>query len=74
MQTSDRTIQEIYTREICNLSTEEQLRLAALILNNLTQKEPSVQNIDYSDTWTEQDRREIAAFSWQNSAMAYFEE
>lgn len=73
MSTSDRAIQEIYTKEICNLSPQQQLRLAALILNNLTRKDSSNLEIDYSDTWTEQDQQEITAFSLQSAATFYSE-
>ncbi|MEM9539952.1 MAG: hypothetical protein AAGA60_10695 [Cyanobacteria bacterium P01_E01_bin.42] len=71
MPTRDRTIHEIYANELSNLSEEEQLRLAALILNNLTRKETSNREVSYSDTWTEEDMQDIASFSLQNGAVSY---
>jgi hypothetical protein len=63
MPNTSQTIQDIYQNFVGNLPVSDRLHLAALILNNLTQKE--VANIDISDTWTEQDRHELASFSMQ---------
>lgn len=57
------TAQEIYAQVVCNLSLTERLRLANLILNDLVQQNVAV--IDQSDTWTEQDQLDLAAFSLQ---------
>jgi hypothetical protein len=64
------TIQEIYTQVLSTLSPTERLQLATLILNGLVQQDA---NVDESDSWTEQDQPDLAAFSWQY-AMAAFPE
>jgi hypothetical protein len=61
MPNSTKTVQEIYQNIVGNLSISDRLHLAALILNDLTQKNVDV--IDTSDTWTEQDRLELTSFS-----------
>jgi hypothetical protein len=63
MPNTSQTVQDIYQNFVGNLSVNDRLHLAALILNNLTQKE--VANLDISDTWTEQDQHELASFSMQ---------
>ncbi|MBW4564202.1 MAG: hypothetical protein KME32_24275 [Mojavia pulchra JT2-VF2] len=63
------TAQEIYRQFVSNLSPDERLRLANLILNDLVQQNLSV--IDYSDTWTEQDQVEVASFSLQYAASMF---
>ena len=54
-------IQEIYTQVMSALSPTERLQLATLILNDLVKQNAAV--VDDSDTWTEQDRLDLAAFS-----------
>lgn len=56
------TIQEIYTQIVSTLSPTDRLQLATLILNGLVQQNTAVND---SDTWTEQDKIDLAAFSWQ---------
>lgn len=63
------TIQEIYSQVIRTLSPPERLRLVTLILNDLVQHDADV--IDRSDTWTEQDRLDLVAFSFQYSTTSY---
>lgn len=58
------TAQEIYNQVIRNLSPNETLRLANLILKDLVQNNLSI--IDESDTWTEQDQIEITSFSMES--------
>jgi hypothetical protein len=65
------TIQEIYTQVLSTLSPTERLQLATLILNGLVQQDT---NVDESDTWTEQDQIDLAAFSWQYAATAFPED
>lgn len=55
------TAQEVFINNVRLLPPAERLRLAALILADLTQTKPPV--IDYSDTWGEQDRNDLTAFS-----------
>jgi hypothetical protein len=63
------TIQEIYTQVIRTLSPAERLRLATLILNDLVQHDAEL--VDQSDTWTEQDRLDLVAFSMQYAETNY---
>jgi hypothetical protein len=63
MPHTDQTIQEIYQNIVATLPLSDRLRLAALILNELTQQNVAV--IDASDTWTEQDQLELTSFSLQ---------
>jgi hypothetical protein len=63
MSKTDQTVQKIYQNVVGNLSVSDRLRLAALILNDLTQQNVAV--IDASDTWTEQDQLELTSFSLQ---------
>jgi hypothetical protein len=63
MPNTDQTIQEIYQNIVGNFTVNDRLRLAALILNDLTQQNVAV--IDASDTWTEQDQLELTSFSLQ---------
>ena len=55
------TAQEIYTQILSELSPNERLRLATLILNDLVGQPLSV--INQSDTWKEQDQSDLLAFS-----------
>jgi ribose 5-phosphate isomerase RpiB len=61
--------QEIYKKIVSNLSPNERLRLANLILNDLVEQNLSV--IDYSDTWTEQDQLDLASFSLQYASAVF---
>ena len=63
MSYTDQSVQQIYRNIIDTLKPSERLRLAALILNDLTQQDIAV--IDNSDAWSEQDQLELAAFSLQ---------
>src|SRR6266581_4342180 len=66
------TAQEVFTETVRALPPSERLRLAALILQELTQSEVAV--VDRSDTWTEQDQYDLTAFSLQYAAELYPEE
>ncbi len=63
------TIQEVYARVLSTLSPTERLRLATLILNDLVQKNLSV--VDESETWTEEDKLDVTAFSLQYAATIF---
>lgn len=63
MPQTDKTIQEIYQNIVTTLPLSDRLRLAALILNDLTQQ--NIDLIDTSDTWTEPDQIELMSFSLQ---------
>ena len=67
-----KAVQEIYTQVISNLLPTERLQLATLILNGLVKQDVTV--IDDSDTWTEQDQLDLAAFSLQYAATALLED
>ena len=67
-----KAVQEIYTQVISNLPPTERLQLATLILNGLVKQNIAV--IDDSETWTEQDQLDLAAFSTQYAATALFED
>jgi hypothetical protein len=67
-----KAVQEIYTQVIANLLPTERLQLATLILNGLVKQDAAV--IDDSDTWTEQDQLDLAAFSLQYAATALLED
>ena len=54
------TAQDIYSATVTSLPPEEQLRLASLILNGLS---GSSETIDYSDSWSDEDLRDLTAFS-----------
>ncbi len=66
------TAQDVYTSTIRNLPRDEQLRLAALILNALTQSE--VETADYSDEWSEEDLRDLTNHSIRYAETLYPEE
>ena len=66
------TAQEVFTETVRDLPPSERLRLAALILQELTQSE--VAGVDRSDTWNEQDQRDLTTLSLQYAAELYPEE
>jgi hypothetical protein len=63
------TAQEVYTESVRGLPIGERLRLAALILQDLT--EPSLSIVELSDTWSVQDEHDVTAFSLQHAAALY---
>ena len=63
MLNTDKKITEIYQNIVGTLSVSDRLRLAAMILNDISQQNIAV--VDESNTWTEQDRLDITAFSLQ---------
>jgi hypothetical protein len=63
------TAQEIYIQIIRTLSPTERLRLATLILNDLSQKNVAV--VEQSDTWTEEDCFDVTTFSLQYVATLF---
>jgi hypothetical protein len=66
------TAQEVFTETVSALSFTERLRLAALILQDLTRSGVSV--VDPGDAWSERDQCELAAFSLQYAAQLYPED
>lgn len=66
------TAQEIFTETVRALPPSERLRLAALILQDLAQSDVAI--VDKSDTWNEQDQRDLTAVSLKYAAELYPEE
>lgn len=62
------SVEEIYAQVISSLPPAERLQLATLILNGLVQQDAAV--VDISNSWTEQDQLDLAAFSLQHAAIA----
>jgi hypothetical protein len=59
------TAQEIFTGVVQELPSSERLRLATLILEDLTSSVATV--LDYSDEWSDEDLRDLTAFSTQHA-------
>ncbi len=66
------TAQEVFTETVRALPPSERLRLAALILQELAQSDVAV--VERSDTWSEQDQRDLTAASLKYAAELYPEE
>jgi hypothetical protein len=66
------TAQEVFADTVRALPPTERLRLAPLILQDLAQADMTV--VDTSSVWSEQDRRDLTAFSLQYAATLYPEE
>ena len=66
------TAQEIFAETVQSLPPDEQLRLAALILQELSQSGITV--VDRRYTWNEQDQKDLTTASLQYAASIYPEE
>lgn len=66
------TAQEVFTETVRTLPPNERLRLAALILQEPAQSDMAV--VERSDTWSEQDQRDLTAASLKYAAEVYPEE
>ena len=66
------TAQQVFTETVRALPPTERLSLAALILQDLAQSDLSV--VDFRDRWSEQDQRDLSAFSLQSAAKRYPED
>ncbi len=64
--------QDMFAEAVRILSPAERLRLASLILNDLTEAELSA--VDISDVWSEQDQGDLTVFSLQYAATLYEED
>ena len=64
------TVQEIYEHTIRPLTAREQLRLAALILNDISSRGA----VDVSDSWSDEDCRDFSKAGWQRSEFSAAEE
>lgn len=60
------TAQEVYTAAVRPLAPAERLRVAALILDELTQTAPP---IDESETWSDEDLNDLTAFSLRHARI-----
>jgi len=67
-----RTAQEVFTENVQALSPNERLRLATMILQELAKSDVAI--VDRSDTWSEQDQRDLTAASLKYAAELYPEE
>lgn len=63
------TAQEVFARDVRDLPLAERLRLASLILQEVTQ--PGVAIVEQSESWSGQDEQEIAAFSLDYASRLY---
>ena len=66
------TAQDVFAETVRMLPPVERLRLAALILDNLTQTPTAI--VDASSIWSEQDEIDVVTYSLQSSAIVYPEE
>ena len=64
------TAQEVFAATVRTLPPSEQFRLAALILQELSE----VVFVERSDTWREQDQSDLTAAALQYAAKLYPEE
>jgi hypothetical protein len=55
---------ELYAETVRILSPKERLRLAAMILNDLTS---SNEGVDFSDSWSNQDLQDLTTFTLSHS-------
>jgi hypothetical protein len=62
--TMEVTAKELYEKKVLQLPIKERLLLAAMILNDITTAE---ENIELSDTWTEEDLQDLSAFALSHS-------
>ena len=66
------TAQEIFTRDVRDLPLSERLRLAAIILHDLTHSGVTV--VEQRESWSDQDQLDLAAFSLNHASEIYPEE
>jgi hypothetical protein len=66
------TAQQLYVSEVSVLPASEQLRLATLILEGLTESAAAV--LDFSDHWSDEDMRDLVAFSLRHAGKTVGEE
>ncbi len=68
------TAQKVFTDTVVNLTPGERFRLAALILDELTRAGTLPAVVDSADIWSEQDQRDVTAFSLSYAAALYPED
>jgi len=66
----------IYEETVRPLPQQDRLRLAALILNDIAPAAPppDAPTVDESDDWTDEDKRDVTAFSLRYAETVYPEE
>jgi hypothetical protein len=63
------TAQEVFARDVRDLPLSERLRLASLILQEVTQS--GVVIVEQSESWSEQDKQDLIAFSLEHASRIY---
>jgi hypothetical protein len=63
--------QKVCADSVRGLPPADRLRLATLILNELTGAELPAGLIDGADAWSEEDRKDLTGFSLQYAATLY---
>ena len=66
------TAQEVFDETVRPLPVNERVRLASLILQDLAEAE--LQVVDVSDSWSEQDLRDVTAYSLRRAEALYPED
>lgn len=66
------TAESVYESSVATVPKSEQLKLAALILDNLTAT--AAAGLDYSDSWSDDDLCDVAPYAADYSAVLYGEE
>lgn len=66
------TAQSVYASSVATLPKSERLKLAVIILDELTAS--SAATLDFSDSWSEEDLRDVAAHAANYAAEIYGEE
>ena len=56
--------ENLYNSSVKKLPPQERLRLAIMILNEMVVDD---ENIEYNDSWTEQDLKDLTAFALSHS-------
>jgi len=63
------SVKDIYDLTIRSLPPKERLRLAALILSDLTR--PGAEPIEFEDSWSEEDLRELVTYTVAEAGKSY---
>jgi hypothetical protein len=63
------TAQEVFARDVRGLPLTEQLRLASMILDELTQSGVSI--VEQNSSWSDEDQQDLTAFSLEYAGRSY---
>jgi hypothetical protein len=66
------TAESVYESSVVGLPNSERLRLAALILADLSKSAAPI--LDFSDSWSEEDLHDLTVFAAQYAAQTHPEE